>query len=118
MPYCRRLTVKATLSIDSHHLIQLVKPILILLAGHAPATIRARHGDFSDWFRVSTRLPPARTRIVDAAAGDALPTPRSIAGAFISGSAAMLDSRAIVDSTVWGGPHARRLLMHSRKGMP
>jgi GMP synthase (glutamine-hydrolysing) len=71
-----------------------MKPVLIIRTGRAPDPIRARHGDFPHWFRVGAQLPPERIRIVDVAAGEALPSPTEVAGALITGSAAMVTERA------------------------
>lgn len=70
-----------------------MKPLLIIQTGHAPAEIRARHGDFGHWFRVAMHAPPKSIRIVDVEAGEALPPPRMCAGALITGSAAMVTDR-------------------------
>lgn len=71
-----------------------MKPVLIIRTGRAPNAIRARHGDFPHWFRLGARLLPQQLRIVDVAAGEALPTPQQVAGAMITGSAAMVTERA------------------------
>lgn len=71
-----------------------MKPVLIIRTGRAPDNIRARHGDFPHWFRLGARLLPQQLRIVDVAAGEALPAPREVAGAMITGSAAMVTERA------------------------
>lgn len=71
-----------------------MKPVLIICTGRAPANIRARHGDFPDWFRRGFGLRRQRVSIVDLPAGDALPAPREVAGALITGSAAMVTERA------------------------
>lgn len=71
-----------------------MKPILIVRTGRAPDPIRARHGDFPHWFRLCAALSPVRLRVVDVAAGEALPPPREVAGALITGSAAMVTERA------------------------
>jgi GMP synthase (glutamine-hydrolysing) len=70
-----------------------MKPILIIRTGRAPEAIRARHGDFPHWFRLAARLSPKQLRIVDVAAGEPLLPPRDIAGAIITGSAAMVTER-------------------------
>lgn len=70
-----------------------MKPVLIVSTGHAPDPIRARHGDFPHWFRIAARLA-APVRVVDVAAGEALPAPDAVAGALITGSAAMVTARA------------------------
>ncbi len=70
------------------------KPILIIRTGHAPDPIRARFGDFPHWFRLGMRLSPQQLRLIDVAAGESLPSPREVAGALITGSAAMVTERA------------------------
>ena len=71
-----------------------MKPVLIIRTGRAPDSIRGRHGDFPHWFRLGSRLLPEQLRIVDVAAGEALPAARDVAGAMITGSAAMVTERA------------------------
>lgn len=71
-----------------------MKPILVIRAGRAPDSIRARHGDFPHWFRLSAALDPRRVQVVDVVAGETLPAPQEIAGAIITGSAAMVTERA------------------------
>lgn len=71
-----------------------MKAVLIIRTGRAPDAIRARHGDFPHWFRLGTRLQPQQLCIVDVAAGEALPPPREVIGAIITGSAAMVTERA------------------------
>ncbi|HEY0287780.1 MAG TPA: glutamine amidotransferase [Pseudomonas sp.] len=70
-----------------------MKPVLIIRTGRAPAPIRARHGDFPHWFRLGARLPLQRLRVIDVEAGEPLPPPREVAGAMITGSAAMVTER-------------------------
>lgn len=70
------------------------RPVLIIRTGRAPDPIRARHGDFPKWFRVVAGLPRERVQIVDVAAGEELPAASEVAGAFITGSAAMVTERA------------------------
>lgn len=71
-----------------------MKPVLIIRTGRAPQPIRARHGDFPHWFRLGAGLSPARIRVVDVEAGETLPPPGDVAGALITGSAAMVTERA------------------------
>ena len=71
-----------------------MKPVLIIRTGRAPDTIRARHGDFPHLFRLGAGLHARQLRIVDVAAGEVLPPPQEIAGAMITGSAAMVTERA------------------------
>lgn len=70
-----------------------MKPILIILTGHAPAAIRARFGDFPRWFQHTAKLSPLRMRVINVAAGDKLPDAKEIAGAIITGSGAMVTER-------------------------
>lgn len=71
-----------------------MKPVLIIRTGRAPAPIRARHGDFPHWFRLGAQLEPRRIRVVDVESGESLPPPGEVAGALITGSAAMVTERA------------------------
>lgn len=71
-----------------------MKPVLIIRTGQAPDNIKARHGDFPHWFRLSAQLAPQQVRVVNVAAGEALPPPQEISGALITGSAAMVTDRA------------------------
>ena len=70
-----------------------MKPVIILLAGHAPDPIRARHGDFPAWFCRAARSPRSRVRVINIAADEALPAIDAIAGAIITGSGAMVTDR-------------------------
>jgi GMP synthase (glutamine-hydrolysing) len=70
-----------------------MKPVLIIRTGRAPDNIRARHGDFPHWFRIGAQLAMS-AQVVDVVAGEPLPPPRAVAGAIITGSAAMVTERA------------------------
>jgi len=70
-----------------------MKPVLIIRTGRAPDTIRARFGDFPQWFRVGAQLAPQQVRVIDVEAGEQLPPPRDVAGALITGSASMVTER-------------------------
>lgn len=70
-----------------------MKPIAILLTGHAPDALRTRLGDFDHWFRLALDLPARQVRVIDVGAGQALPGPDELAGAAISGSGAMVTER-------------------------
>lgn len=70
-----------------------MKPVLIIRTGRAPDAIRARHGDFPHWFRVVAGLRRERVQVVDVAAGEALPPAQEVAGAIVTGSAAMVTER-------------------------
>ena len=67
--------------------------LLIVQTGSAPAELRERIGDFPDWFRQSLRVNGERVRIVDVQNGAALPAPKRIAAAIVTGSAAMVTHR-------------------------
>jgi len=79
-----------------------MKPVLIIRTGRAPDAIRARHGDFPHWFRLGAGLQLQQLRVVDVAAGEALPPPQEFAGAMITGSAAMVTERAAWSERVAG----------------
>lgn len=78
---------------SNYHTSIRMKPVLIILTGRAPNNIRARYGDFHDWFRVGAKLPQP-LQVVDVAAGESLPPPQAVAGSIITGSAAMVTERA------------------------
>ena len=69
-------------------------PLLLIQTGEAPDALRARFGGFADWFLKAMRVDPAQVRVVRVDAGEALPNPATIAGAVITGSAAMVTERA------------------------
>lgn len=71
-----------------------MKSVLIIRTGRAPDAIRARHGDFPHWFRLGAGLDHKLLHVVDVAAGETLPAAKDIAGAVITGSAAMVTDRA------------------------
>ncbi len=71
-----------------------MKPILIIQTGRAPDPIRGRHGDFPHWFRIGARLAPSRLQTVNVSTGQSLPAAGEVAGAIITGSAAMVTERA------------------------
>ncbi|HET7611878.1 MAG TPA: glutamine amidotransferase [Rhodanobacteraceae bacterium] len=71
-----------------------MRPLLLIQTGEAPESIHARFGGFADWFRNAMRVEPAQLRVVRADEGAVLPAPDSVAGAVITGSAAMVTERA------------------------
>lgn len=71
-----------------------MRKLLLIQTGEAPEPIHARFGGFADWFREAMGIEPERMRVVHVAAGDSLPDPDTIAGAVITGSAAMVTDRA------------------------
>lgn len=75
-------------------LLQLVmKPLLIIQTGEAPDSLLARLGGFAEWFRVGMRLQPGQVRAVRVDTGEKLPSPKSVSGAVITGSGAMVTDR-------------------------
>ena len=64
------------------------EPILIVQTGAAPAEVRARFGDFPDWF--THALGGNGTRTVRVDTGGRLPPPDEVNAAVITGSAAMV----------------------------
>ena len=71
-----------------------MQPLLLVQTGEAPDALRSRFGGFADWFRDAMRLQATQVRVVRVDAGEALPEPGEIAGAVITGSAAMVTERA------------------------
>jgi GMP synthase (glutamine-hydrolysing) len=79
-----------------------MKPVLIIRAGRAPDAIRARHGDFPHWFRLAAGLQREQVQVVDVTADEALPPADAVAGAIITGSAAMVTERLAWSERVAG----------------
>jgi len=61
-----------------------MKRVLVVRAGSAPAPLRARMGDFSDWF-ASRLAPRAVAGLADAKSGE-LPDPQRFDGILVTGS--------------------------------
>ena len=76
-----------------------MKPLVILKLGSTFEALRSQRGDFTDWIGRGLDLAPQRIRIVDAPAGQPLPDGRSIAGAVVTGSHAM-----VTDEPAWNRP--------------
>ncbi|HEX5352546.1 MAG TPA: glutamine amidotransferase [Rhodanobacteraceae bacterium] len=70
-----------------------MQSLLLIQTGEAPDSVRAQFGGFADWFREAMRLQPAQMRVVRVDESESLPDPESIAGAVITGSAAMVTER-------------------------
>lgn len=66
---------------------------LIVQAGTAVPTVRRRYGDFAAWFRRGLGLAPQQVQCVRVDRDAQLPPPRSVAGAVITGSGAMVTDR-------------------------
>jgi len=71
-----------------------MRQLLLIQTGEAPEPIHARHGGFADWFRAAMGLEPAQMQVMRVDAGVPLPAPSAVAGAVITGSAAMVTERA------------------------
>lgn len=70
-----------------------MKPLLIVRTGRAPDVIHARHGDFPRWFQLGLRLRSPSLRVIDVERGDDLPSPATLGGAVITGSASMVTEK-------------------------
>jgi GMP synthase (glutamine-hydrolysing) len=66
---------------------------LIVQTGSTFPDLRARRGDFPDWFRIGLGLPSTDVDIVRADAGEALPARSAHAGVIVTGSPAMVSER-------------------------
>lgn len=71
-----------------------MRKLLLIQTGEAPEPIHARFGGFADWFRDAMRVAPAQLQVVRVDEGAPLPAPDAVAGAVITGSAAMVTDRA------------------------
>jgi GMP synthase (glutamine-hydrolysing) len=71
----------------------LARRFLIVQTGTTLAHLRARHGDFPEWFRRCLRLPRAAVEVVRVDAGEALPAHGRHAGVIVTGSGAMVSER-------------------------
>lgn len=69
------------------------RPWLIVQTGTTLASLRAREGDFAEWFRRGLRLAPERVECARVDQGAALPPAQGYAAAVITGSAAMASER-------------------------
>jgi GMP synthase (glutamine-hydrolysing) len=66
------------------------RPIAIVLCGRTEPSVRARFGEFDDWFARDLGGP---TVVIDAERGEPLPDPTRFAGVVLSGSPAMVTDR-------------------------
>jgi GMP synthase (glutamine-hydrolysing) len=71
-----------------------MRPLLLIQTGEAPDALLPRFGGFADWFRTAMRLHATQMSVVRVDEGEDLPHPHDIAGAVITGSAAMVTDRA------------------------
>ncbi|MCA9541242.1 MAG: hypothetical protein KC620_20215, partial [Myxococcales bacterium] len=70
-----------------------MKPI-ILATGHAASGLRARRGDYPEWFAAGLGRPIERFAVLDAPNEPPLPDPTLVDGLLITGSAASVHHRA------------------------
>ncbi|MGH8144882.1 MAG: glutamine amidotransferase [Rhodanobacteraceae bacterium] len=71
-----------------------MRPLLLIQTGEAPESLRTQFGGFADWFRAAMRVESPQMQIVRVDEGAPLPAADAIAGAVITGSAAMVTERA------------------------
>jgi GMP synthase (glutamine-hydrolysing) len=76
---------------------------LIIQTGSTLPDLRARRGDFPDWFRTAMGLVRSDVDVVRVDVGDALPSPKRHAAAIVTGSPAMVSDRArwSEDTAAW-----------------
>ena len=67
--------------------------LLIVQTGAAAPEVLARYGDFPEWFRRGLGLRAEQIVTVRVDAGERLPAADAVAGAVITGSAAMVPER-------------------------
>jgi GMP synthase - Glutamine amidotransferase domain len=105
----------------------MAKPILIIAAGTSFTEITSLHGDFGDW--IASGLNDANVQYVNATE-EKLPDPKTIAGAVISGSHAMVTDKeswsetlaewirqaVAVDMPILGICYGHQLIAHALGG--
>jgi GMP synthase (glutamine-hydrolysing) len=72
------------------------RPLVILKTGTKPARLASHPGDYEDWILAGMGWPAAEAAVVAVHQGEAPPPPSHIAGAVITGSAAM-----VTDNEPW-----------------
>jgi len=87
-----------------------LKPISLIKTGCTIAQIKARYGDFEDWFAKGMAVPDLLR--IDVFRKQALPAPESLAGIVITGSPAMVSAKED-----WSERTAEWLLQAIRKGV-
>lgn len=103
----------------------------MIQTGEAPEAICAEFGGFADWFRAAMRLTPTQIKVVRVDAGAELPPPATVAGAVITGSAAMVTDKAdwsertaewirsalATDTPMYGVCYGHQLMAHALGGV-
>lgn len=74
--------------------VRAMRKLLLIQTGEAPDSLTTQFGGFADWFRVAMRIDPQQLQVARVDQGATLPEPGMIAGAVITGSAAMVTDRA------------------------
>lgn len=87
--------------------------ILIVQAGRTLPAIRARHGDFPEWFRRGLGLARDQVEVVRACDDEGLPEPCAYAGVVVTGSPSMVTQRL-----AWSESAAAWLARVVDAGMP
>lgn len=127
---CHQAEPRALCSTRTDDNAKTMHQLLLIQTGEAPEPILARFGGFADWFRAAMRLDPAQMQVVRVDAGASLPTPESIAGAVITGSAAMVTDHAAwsertaawiraamaADTPLFGVCYGHQLMAHALGG--
>ncbi|HEU0276508.1 MAG TPA: glutamine amidotransferase [Rhodanobacteraceae bacterium] len=72
----------------------MMRPLLLIQTGEAPEALCRQFGGFAKWFEAAMRIGRERLQVVRVDAGEPLPAPAKVAGAVITGSAAMVTDRA------------------------
>jgi GMP synthase (glutamine-hydrolysing) len=70
-----------------------VRRVLVVKTGDAPPGTRARRGDFHQWIAAVAGLGEDDLQVAPVHEGATLPEPASVAGVFVTGSAAMVSDR-------------------------
>lgn len=87
--------------------------LLIVKTGSTVELLRARRGDFEDWFRAGLGMGEGEAPCVAPFEGEALPDPRSVPAALVTGSPAM-----VTDEEPWSLASERWLRDFVRLGRP
>lgn len=70
-----------------------MRKLLLIQTGEAPASLTAQFGGFASWFQSAMRIEATQMQVARVDEGAPLPRPEAIAGAVVTGSAAMVTER-------------------------